>query len=287
MTNLWSEIVKSSRPISWINTAFPFAAGYIVATRYADWRLLVGSFYFLIPYNIMLYGINDIFDYESDMRNPRKGGVEGAVLARKYHKPLILVVIATNLPFVIALMFAGGLSAGLTLLAVIATVLAYSVPVLRFKERPILDSLTSSSHFVGPLVYGLVLTGWHHSYWPFVAAFFLWGIASHAFGAVQDIIADREAKIGSIATVFGASWTSRFALLFYLLSAGLLFAQGLKFAPVGGSILLYAFCVAPYINLSDRNAEKANNGWKQFLKLNQLTGFVVTVLIILTLRHTI
>ena len=36
---------------------------------------------------------------------------------------------------------------------------AYSAPVLRFKERPVLDSFTSAMHFVGPLLYALVLVG--------------------------------------------------------------------------------------------------------------------------------
>ena len=36
-----------------------------------------------------------------------------------------------------------------------------------------------------------------------LAAFFAWGAASQAFGAVQDVRADRSAGIASIATVLG------------------------------------------------------------------------------------
>lgn len=73
-------------------------------------------------------------------------------------------------------------------------VVAYSAKGLRFKEKPFLDSLTSSTHFVSPAVYGLVLAGatFTPQLWLILAAFFLWGVASHAFGAVQDVIADRE-----------------------------------------------------------------------------------------------
>ena len=74
------SIVKASRPVSWINTAYPFAAGYVMVEREIDARLVVGTLFFLIPYNLLMYGINDVFDYESDLRNPRKGGVEGALL---------------------------------------------------------------------------------------------------------------------------------------------------------------------------------------------------------------
>src|SRR5690606_23378437 len=70
----------SSRPLSWINTAFPFAAAYLTVTREIDLIAIVGTLFFLIPYNLAMYGINDVFDYESDLANPRKGGVEGALL---------------------------------------------------------------------------------------------------------------------------------------------------------------------------------------------------------------
>lgn len=78
-------------------------------------------------------------------------------------------------------------------------VVAYSAKGLRFKEKPFLDSLTSSTHFVSPAVYGLVLAGavFTPQLWAILGAFFLWGIASHAFGAVQDVIADREGGISS------------------------------------------------------------------------------------------
>ncbi|WP_323825079.1 UbiA family prenyltransferase, partial [Pseudomonas aeruginosa] len=85
---------------------------------------------------------------------------------------------------------------------------------LRLKERPFADSVTSSIHFFSPAVYGLVLAGatWTWQLVAVLVAFVLWGIASHAFGAVQDVEADRAADISSIATARGARWTVRFAL---------------------------------------------------------------------------
>ena len=79
MTKNARLLFTSSRPLSWINTAFPFAAGYYMISGRVDATLIVGSLFFLIPYNLLMYGINDVYDYESDLRNPRKGGVEGAV----------------------------------------------------------------------------------------------------------------------------------------------------------------------------------------------------------------
>ena len=77
-------LLATSRPLSWVNTAYPFAAGYLVMGGGIDMQLIVGLLFFLIPYNLLMYGINDVCDYDSDMRNPRKGGVEGAVTLREY-----------------------------------------------------------------------------------------------------------------------------------------------------------------------------------------------------------
>ena len=83
-------LVLSSRPISWINTAFPFAAAYLLAAGRVDAALVVGTIFFLIPYNFAMYGVNDVFDYASDLANPRKGGVEGALLDPRHHRTVLL-----------------------------------------------------------------------------------------------------------------------------------------------------------------------------------------------------
>lgn len=278
-------ITLSSRPISWPNTAYPFAAGYIIVSHHYSLLLLIATLYFLIPYNLMMYGVNDVYDYESDILNPRKGGLEGAKLAKSQHRNILLAVAATNLPFLIVLSFYGTLAAKLTLAVVVFMVLAYSLPKLRFKERPFLDSFTSACHFVGPLVYALVLLGWHSSYLPYVAAFFCWGMASHAFGAVQDIIPDRAGKLRSIGTVLGARATTWFALFLYAVCAVILATRGVAGVIVSLAAVLYIANIAPYWKVSDATSEKANVAWRRFIWLNLIAGFVVTIVLILVYRR--
>lgn len=272
----------SSRPLSWVNTAFPFAAAYLLTTRHVDVVLIVGTIFFLIPYNLAMYGINDVFDYESDLRNPRKGGVEGAVLDRRMHRPTIIAVLVTTIPFVVYLVAIGNPLSWLVLAISLFAVVAYSAKGLRFKEKPFLDSVTSSTHFVSPAVYGLVLAGavFTPQLWLLLAAFFLWGAASHAFGAVQDVIADREGGIASIATVIGAKATVRLAVIAYLLAGVLLLFIGWPGALAALLALPYAISCAPWWNVTDAASESANRGWKRFLWLNFATGFVVTMLMI-------
>jgi 4-hydroxybenzoate polyprenyltransferase len=272
----------SSRPLSWVNTAFPFAAAYLLTTGSVDVVFVVGTLYFLIPYNLAMYGINDVFDYESDLRNPRKGGVEGALLDRRMHRPTIVAAVVTNVPFLVFLAIVGSPLSWLVLAVGVFAVIAYSAPGLRFKERPFLDSVTSSTHFVSPAVYGLVLAGavFTPQLWFLLAAFFLWGVASHAFGAVQDVVADREGDIASIATVIGAKVAVRLSVVAYL-AAGILLLETTWPGPLAAILALpYAISCAPYWNISDESAATANRGWRRFLGVNFVTGFLVTLLLI-------
>ncbi|MBD8078829.1 prenyltransferase [Cellulosimicrobium arenosum] len=283
-------VLAASRPFSWINTAYPFAAGYLMATGgRVDAALVVGTLYFLVPYNLLMYGINDVFDYESDLRNPRKGGIEGALAdpgtARVTHRRILWACALTNVPLVLWLLALGDGWAALTLLLVVFGVVAYSAPVLRFKERPFLDSFTSAMHFAGPLLYALVLVDADlaaRSVWPVLVGFVLWGMASHAFGAVQDVRADREAGIGSVATVIGAHATVLGAAGAYVGAAVVL-----AVLPWPGVLavvlpLPYAANVLRFRDVRDGDCERANTGWRTFLWLNLVTGFLVTMLLIAT-----
>lgn len=282
LVSMLRALFVSSRPLSWVNTAFPFAAAYLLTTQRIDLTLVVGTIYFLVPYNLAMYGINDVFDYESDLRNPRKGGVEGALLDRAMHRPTIVAAIVTNVPFLAYLVVIGDPLSWLVLAISAFAVIAYSAKGLRFKEKPFLDSLTSSTHFVSPAVYGLVLAGavFSTQLWCLLGAFFLWGIASHAFGAVQDVIADREADISSVATVIGAKATVRLAVSTYLLGGGLLLFTDWPGPLAAILVLPYAAVCAPFWNVQDSAADTANRGWRRFLLLNFITGFLVTMLMI-------
>lgn len=282
MSGVVGALVASSRPLSWVNTAYPFAAGYVMTTGAVDLRFVIGTVFFLIPYNLLMYGINDVFDYESDKNNPRKGGVEGALLDTRMHRPTVLAATLLPVPFVVYLVVVGTPLSWLVLAGSLFAVVAYSAPGLRYKERPVLDSMTSSTHFVSPLLYGLVLaeaelTG---PIWAILAAFFVWGVASQAFGAVQDVVADRAAGIGSIATVLGAHRTVRVSIACYTV-AGLLVLAAPWPGPLAALLVLpYLAITWPFRSVSDADAASANRGWRRFLLANYVVGFGVTMLLI-------
>lgn len=279
---LLRTLLQTSRPLSWVNTAYPFAAAYLLAGGTSTLALVAGTVFFLIPYNLAMYGINDVFDHESDLRNPRKGGVEGALTDRAHHRAILWAAVLSCAPFLVLLLALGTPASGLALLVSMAAVLAYSAPHLRFKEIPFLDSATSATHFVGPAVVGLLLAGPTAGGigLPVLAAlvaFFCWSMASQAFGAVQDIIADREAGLGSVATVLGARRTVALAIALYLLAAGAMLLTPGTYRLLALVPLVYVANVLPFLSLRDADAERANAGWRRFLWLNFLAGAAVTI----------
>ncbi len=214
----------SSRPLSWINTAFPFAAAYLVTTRSLDVTLVVGTLYFLIPYNLTMYGINDVFDYESDLRNPRKGGVEGALLDRRLHRATPhrgggdhRAVPRLSRPRRAAAVLAGArrerlrgarlLRAGAALQGASLSRLDHLEHALRLTRRVRAGARgrRGSRRSSGSC--------WRRS--------FCGARPPTPSVAVQDVVADREGGIASIATVIGARATVRVAVLAYL-AAGVL-----------------------------------------------------------------
>jgi len=272
------EILVVSRPFWWVNTAAPFVASYFIIAGVVDWTLAVGVLFFAFGYNLMMYGINDIYDYESDILNPRKVGVDGSVLAKTKHPTLWKWIFVVNIPLLVWLFAVGNMAANLWLILMLFMVVAYSQKGLRFKEIPLVDSFTSSFHYTSPFIYGGLLVGANELYIPAYIAFFVWVMANHAFGAIQDITPDREAGISSVATKLGASKTIILVLGGYVLAAIL---------PVvfyGWSALLVSVLLTPYVvmvarTLPYRQDDKApifGKAWDQFLYYNYLSGFILT-----------
>ncbi|WP_144043004.1 prenyltransferase [Kytococcus schroeteri] len=281
--SLLRTLFWTARPVSWVNTAYPFGAAYLLAGgSWSDWVFWVGVLFFAVPYNLAMYGINDVFDHASDLLNPRKGGVEGALADTAHHRAILAASVLGCVPFVVALLAAGTVASGVALAVTMFAVVAYSWAGLRFKEVPFLDSATSATHFVGPAVVGALVPGGPVPGvgWAVLAAFFAWSMASHAFGAVQDVTADRAAGIGSIATMLGARATVRVSTGLYVLAAGLMLAAPLPYTLLAVVPLAYVANVAPFRNLPDPRCEEAHRGWARFLWLNYAAGFVVTMVLV-------
>jgi len=136
-------LLKVSRPRFWFYLFGPYivglAAGVTDRAHLLDWRYLLLGLYFLLPANLLVYGVNDIFDYETDRLNPKKAEYE-ALVAPDSRRRLFYWIMGLNLPFIV---LAAGLFDARTFAALqtfIFLSIFYSSPPLRAKTKPFLDS---------------------------------------------------------------------------------------------------------------------------------------------------
>ncbi|MDZ7850231.1 MAG: prenyltransferase [Halodesulfurarchaeum sp.] len=207
-----------SRPRFWLYLAGPVLVGAAYGATSLE-RLLsptvgVLFLYFLLPANVYLYGINDLFDTDTDQYNPKKedretryrGGrlVPGAVIATG----LMLVPVTALVPAA-TWGYLGGW-------AVMAT--AYSAPPLRLKGRPYLDSLSNGLYVLPGFAAYTALAGTHPPLAAVVGGW-VWAMAMHTFSAIPDIEPDRAAGLETTATRLGERGALRYCGLLWSVAA--------------------------------------------------------------------
>ena len=247
------EIIRISRPRFWLYEMGTYFIGVLVATRFLtdllDLEILIFGFFFLIPANILIYGINDIFDYETDRLNPKKVEYETLLVPEK-HKSVWVWILATNIPFLVYA-FTINQKTGIYLLIFYFFASFYSATPVRAKIRPFFDSLFSAGHYIFTGVFGYFLAGGEG--FPLVGfvAGILWAMAMHAYSAVPDIKADTDAGFRTIATWLGRNGTIAMCLLFYVASA-VLFSTLVGVFPLI-AVLVYVFLMIKSLSTKDEN----------------------------------
>ncbi len=274
------QILSISRPHFWLYEFGTYGIGLLIAYVAVGFSLsveiLLFGLYFLIPANILIYGINDIFDYETDMLNPKKDSYED-VLQPQDHKKVFLWIGATTVPFIIYGIFFISSTALLAFLVFVFFATFYSTPPIRAKARPVFDSIFSGSHYVGTAVFAylLVYPEFSSINWWYVCAGLLWTVAMHAYSAVPDIDADRQAGVPTIATKLEKKHTLVLCLVLYVAS----------FVILGYfTSWLFLLLAAPYIYLVAKSFKVFDQElfglYTYFPYLNALCGAVVTIYII-------
>jgi 4-hydroxybenzoate polyprenyltransferase len=195
------RLLYISRPLLWINTVGPATIGMWLAGNLFTWGALPILLWLTLPFNLLIYGVNDVFDQETDAKNPRKGTLEGARIDRSEVRPLVLGVIFTNAPFMIYALLFAPFSASAWVLLYALVFLGYSVPPARFKARPYLDSLSNAA-YAFPLVFVPLALG-EGPVWSAALGLMAWSAAKHTFDAVQDVDEDRRAGITTTAVRLG------------------------------------------------------------------------------------
>ncbi len=269
--------LKTSRPRFWIYLFGPYVLGVsalFVSSGLSEHLvpLLLFATYFLFPANLLVYGVNDIFDYETDLLNVKKRGYE-TLVPPDHRKRLWIQIALTNIPFLILAPFILPLPSLLGLLGFLFFGFFYSAPPIRAKSKPFLDSIFNvlyvfpalvSFGFIGLPPLSLFLAGT------------LWSMAMHAYSAVPDIHADTEANLSTIATQLGRKNTFLLCLGLYVLSASLT----LPFIGWLGVLLGTFYSAMILLSIRTTTETELRIIYTYFPYLNTFSGFILTLFIL-------
>ncbi|MFB6150327.1 MAG: prenyltransferase [Haloarculaceae archaeon] len=262
-------LLRLSRPRFWPYLAGPALVGGVYGAETVGEPfspLLIGLYaYFLVPANVFLYGVNDVFDADVDEENPKKDdrevryeggrGVDFAVVASGVLAVAALPLLPTR--------------AVVAMLAFLALAVEYSAPPFRFKTTPFLDSVSNGLYVLPAVVAYATVSG---SFPPAlaVAGGWLWTMAMHTFSAVPDIEPDRAAGIRTTATVLGEPRTYGYCAAVWTLSAA---AFALVHPALGALLAVYPVFTAA-VALGDVAVDRA---YWWFPALNTAVGALLTM----------
>jgi len=218
------RLVEISRPVLWVNTIGTTVIGMWLAGELWTWSIVPILLWVSFPFNLLIYGVNDIYDQDTDSDNARKGGYGGAKIRPRETKMIAWGVVLTNLPFFVYFAVTLPWEAVAWMAAYALLFWQYSATPLRFKGRPILDSL-SNADYAFPLVFVPLALG-VSPVWAAALGLMMWSMAKHVYDAIQDIDEDAAAGIVTTAVKFGikgsllwsGSWWTVSTVLFALVN---------------------------------------------------------------------
>ncbi len=197
-------VVQAARPGFWLTSIWFYlvpVGGRHVLTQPEFW---LGLFYVSFPLGVLIYGWNDVVDFEADRFNPRKGtylfGARGTAerLAR-----LPWRIAFVQVPFAILFTLLLGPKALAWFAVLIVVTATYNCQPFAFKGRPGFDLLNQAGYL---LVF--VLASWlnHVSQVPWFTFLFgaMFAMHSHLFGQIMDLGPDRTAGRRTLAGVLRA-----------------------------------------------------------------------------------
>ncbi len=213
-----NRLIKISRPKFWLYTAGPFllaAVPSMFSPSNALWWLALAFFWFLFPGNLLVYGLNDLADQDTDQHNHKKNDTDEARLRQSEQKTLLwalFIAFATGIP-----LFLTQQLSFIFWLAFLVTSWCYSLPPVRAKAWPFLDGMFNILYILpAGVALGMVNEVLP---WPILLAGTFWAMAMHAISAIPDIEPDRRAGLTTTAVLLGRNGTLWYCLCCYLAGA--------------------------------------------------------------------
>lgn len=323
------KLIQISRPRFWMYTVGPFLVG-IAATWNVLWLyetilspisyldntailsgillfliFLTYLFYFLFPANLLIYGVNDIADGDTDQYNIKKQGYEQRLMDSK--RELIISILKRS---VVCIIIAALLILGLSInehyppvdlpqrannilphrtiqslftaflywvdrlktlpfwFAFLCTSVFYSLPPIRAKSKPFIDGLFNVLYIL-PWLIAYITFGWSYETisWIWFGAAWLWCVAMHTYSAIPDITPDRQAWLTTTAALLWPKHTLWYCASLWLLSSLLALGTIWSVALIFGIVYLGLIITSFY--------KPVMQVYTRFPRVNAIVGFVL------------
>lgn len=275
------RFIRLSRPRFWFYLLGPVLIGGVSAITNSETNVSIEDFWFLIilllfatlPANALIYGVNDLADYDTDHLNAKKDGYE-SLLDRRDHWTTVVGILVLTIPFVIALIYLKN-AFGIFVSLFFFFGIGYSLPPIRAKAIPIVDMLFNALYlFLGFGAY-YALTGEIGSPAAWIGGI-AWVMAMHAYSAVPDISADTKAGLATTATKLGADNTIVLCASLWMVST---ICAIVTLGPMGGAGLIYPALMLVALKASREQRFKI---YKLFPILNVTIGALLFWTIVLS-----
>jgi hypothetical protein len=207
----WRDLVRLSRPATWVWTGLPYLAGALDAQRGLDAAVVLGTIYFLGPYNLLRHGVAALI------------GDDGRPTDQALSTSIAIAV--TNVPVLLALAYLGGPAGTLALVLAVGLATVPGVPAVRtHRHWPDAQPLVGATVLVvaaacGQLVCGLAVGALP---WVTLGAAWLWAAASLVVsGGIPALGVRPQAGLALAAYAAAVALVATHGILGVLAAAGL------------------------------------------------------------------
>lgn len=213
--------LKVSRPGLWFQTLWLYTLPTSRLPVFDFALFWLGLVYVTFPLNFLVYGWNDIVDFENDQHNPRKDSfLFGARGTREQLAALPWPIVLAQVSFVVGfVVLCGWTMAGIFAGMVVANLL-YNLPRGGWRGRPPLE-LINQACFLLILPLSVILNATPAVSWAAVGYLVLFCTHSHLMGEIMDVVPDTRAGRNTTARMLGVRVT-KFIVLVLVVIEGLL-----------------------------------------------------------------
>lgn len=212
--------LKVSRPGLWFPTLWLYMMPLSGLAFWNTGLFWFGLFYVLFPMNFMVYGWNDIVDYEADRLNPRKDsylfGARGTKAQLRSMIPAIIIVQLLTYPIFIYFV---GWSLFWIYGAQLLVMWAYNSPNKGLRSMPPFEMLCQFG-YVLVVPFSIYVNEANPLPWQTYTYLGMFAVQAHLMGEVMDIVPDRAASKTTTATVVGMAATKGI-IMFLILTESL------------------------------------------------------------------